>query len=277
MKLSIFILCLFFSLNSVASFFDKKPQEINTFQEIFSTILRSKKAELPANYSRRSDVINEHGRDTVYSVQGESCSLDDIFQAKVINVEVEGKKEDWVVFACHDTHDAVSFIRYGEDLVDIDSKSLIDLSLNSEAFNIEENQHFGLDVDSVNLKLDFSRPNHYQKVLTIEREIFVGINKSSNSFKVFIRFAKSEYQEGEIRWEYDFTFEGTGASKKARFLTVSKPASEDEEIYTHYRYFNGKYSEPIEYLGYFESLKKMISEIGKKQFNVFPGFPLEDQ
>lgn len=277
MKFSIFILCLFFSLSSAASFFDKKPQEINTFQEIFASILRSKKAELPANYSSKSDVINEHGRDTVYSIQGESCSLDDIFQAKVINVEVAGKKEDWVVFACHDLHDAVSFVRYGEDLADLDSKSIIDLSLSSEAFNIEENEQFGLDIDSVNLNLDYSRPNHYQETLTIEREFFVDIDKSSQSLKVFIAFTRSEYQGGEIRWEYDLNFDGPGGSKKARFLTISKPASEDGEVYTHYRYFNGKYSEPIVYLGYFESLKKIILNIGKTNFNQPPTFPLDDQ
>ncbi len=271
-KLICFLFTIMFSVNSLASFFEQKPDEVQTFQQIFASILSSKKSELPRNYSGRSEVVKEHGRDTVFSVQNEKCSLDNIFQAKVINVSVEGKKQDWVVFACDDLHDAVSFIRYGDNLSELDSKSIIDLSLKSSEFNIEEQKHFVLEVDSAKLKLTFDTPNYYQKVMTLEKEAF--------GLKFYIKFIRSEYQDHEVRWEYDFNFESHGGNKKANFLTISQPVSEDGEVYTHYRYFNGVSIEPIEYLKHFESLKNIFSQMGKPEHelnNAFPTFPLIDQ
>lgn len=249
-----------------ASFFNSKPQEIDSFQEIFSGALRAKKSELPQNYSDRSTLVNEFGYETVYSVQNKACKVDKISVAKVVSVEVKGKRNDWVVFSCNSIDDAVSFTRYGDELPEFNSKNLIDLSLTSDVFNIENEKHFILKIDSVDYTLQFETPNHYQKILSLERNVF--------GFNVYLRMTKSEYADNEIRWEYDLRLESSRGAKSARFLTISKPVSEDGKIYTHFRYFNGFEIEPIEYLKYFEDLKKIIIQLPKKDINFFPKFPL---
>lgn len=259
---ALFVLTIFFSTTVNANFFEKKPKEVLTFKQIFSGILRAKKSDLPQNYSSKSTMINEFGYDRIYSVQNENCFYDDIFLAKAINVEVDGAREDWVVFSCETDDDAVSFTRYGDNLDDLNNRDMIDLNL-SQSLNFEELSLFAMEVDSVKLKLIFEQSNHFQQIMTLEREIF--------GFTMYIEIIKSTYTEGEVRWEHNFILNMTAGDRRANFLTISKPVSSDGSIYTHYRYFNNKEVEAISYLKHFENLSKIISLIGRKDpSQIFP-------